>query len=136
AHALLQGGNMAGRRVHTRADLDRAGRLHAEALGKVDQIRMVADKLHTAERRGLTLPTGDSGVKRLEVGREIFLEDRLVLRVITRQAVRHGPGHSLAGNRIEVDMRVPSRVLVTERTVNAVRHFEGGNVDGAVNIAW
>src|SRR5438034_3137209 len=101
---------MARRWVHASTDLDGPGRLHPKALGKVDEIWMVADELHAAQRHCLALPTGDGGVERGEVGREVFLEGRLMLRVVACQAVRDRPSHRLPIHRIEVDMRVPSGV--------------------------
>src|SRR5437764_13395419 len=98
---------MARRRVYASAKFDRSGRFHAKSFGKVNHIRVVTHEFHTTQRHSLTLPTGDGGVKRSKVGREVLLEGRLVLRVVACQAIRNGTGHGLPSHRIEVDMRVP-----------------------------
>ena len=79
AHPLLELDDMARRRVHARADFDRADRLHAEALGKIEHVGMVAHELHAAQRRRLTLPTGDGRIKCGEVGARFFLKVSLML---------------------------------------------------------
>src|SRR5262249_49741893 len=135
AHALLQLDDMTRRRVHTSTELDRPDRLHTEALGKVDQIRMVANELHTAQRCGLALPTGDRVIKLREVGRQICLEGRCVFRVVARQAVCNRPSYGLPLHWIEVDVWVPQRVLVTERPVDAGRHFQRSDIHRTVDVA-
>src|SRR4029450_4934167 len=132
AHALLQLDDMARCGIHTRTDLNRADWLHPEALGKVDHIRMVADKLPATQRCSLTLPTGNSGVQCLEVHCEILLEDGRVLWIVACQAVGDGPGHRLATDWIKVKMWVSHGVHVTQCAVEACRHFEWGDVDRAV----
>src|SRR5262245_11811108 len=122
--------------IHTRTDLDRADWLHAEALGKVEQVRMVAHQLYTAQRRCLVLPTNDSRVQCGEIGGEIFLENSLVLRVVACQAIRDGPGYRLARDRIEVEMRVPRGVYITQGPINACRHLQWSNIHGAIDVAW
>src|SRR5262245_66436679 len=120
--------------IHARTNLDRADWLHAEALGKIEHVRMVAHQLYTAQRRSLVLPTGDSRVQCSEVGSKIFLENSLVLRVVACQAICDGPGYRLARDRIEVEMRIPHRVYIAQCTVDARRHLQGGNVHRAVDI--
>src|SRR5256885_15718925 len=119
---------MTRRRIHASADLDGPGWLHPEALSKVDEIWMVADELHTAQRHCLALPTRDGSVEHGDVGREVLLKGRLMLRAVACQAIRNGTGHSLPIHRIEVNMRVPSGVLVTERPVDACRHFRRSDI--------
>src|SRR5262249_7626990 len=133
---LFELGNMTRRRVHASAELDGPSRLHPEALGKVDKICMVADELHTAQWYCLALPTGDGGVERGEVGRQVLLESGLMFRIVQCQTVRNGTGHGLPTHRIEVDMWVASGVLVTERPIDACRHFQWRDIHRAIDIAW
>src|SRR5215831_3859098 len=122
--------------VHARTDLDCPSRLHPKALSKVDEIWMVADELHPTQRHCFALPTGDGGIKRSEVGREVLLEGRLVLRGVAYQAICHGTCHGLPSYRIEVDMRVPHRMHVAERTVDAFRHLQRRDIYRAIDVAW
>src|SRR5262245_15483635 len=114
--------------IHARTELDCANWLHPEALGKVEHIRMVAHQLHTAQRRSLAQPTSDSHIKGLKVGCKILLEDSLVRRVVACQAIRDGSGHCLTRDRVEVEMRVPPGVYITQGSVDACRYLQRGNI--------
>ena len=96
---------------------------------------MIADELLAFERRRFALPARDVDVEELRVRVEVGLEDRLVLRPEAGQAVGDRARDVFGEHGIEIDVRVPHRVLIAEGAVDTRRHVERIHVHGAVDVA-